>query len=286
MKKLAALLCGLLLGISSSCFADQYITVLGDRGKVGQVDVFIPYIDGNEDVFYEKKMNAAIDTAAQKMAKDVGEGTISYAVGLNRPSLVSILMVGTRKDGSRVEQALNLDLTTGEEFTVGDFYVSDENLAALLPENSQCFFREEGIAYRLGSSGPYDKLVPYRALATSLRIGEAGRIFKITRLTGNCAGKEVTLPSDGLFALKLEAEPEQSYGWHLANENELGGQVKKVGSSFAVPNYKEAMDSKVRMLGLEFIFFAKTTEAPLKLKLEYRRGWEKKVEKSFEFIVK
>lgn len=286
MKKLAALVCGLLLGLSSSCFADQYITVLGDRGTVGKVDAYVPYVDGNEDIFYEKKMNDAIDVAAQQMVRDLGEGSLSYTVGLNRPSLVSILMIGTKKDGTQLQQALNLDLTTGEEFTIGDFYVADENLAGLIPKNSQVFFREDGIAYREKNTGAYDKFVPYRALATSLRIGEAGRIFKITRLTENCAGKEVALPEDGIFAMKLEAEPEQSYGWHLANEKELAGKIKRIGSSFAVPNYKEAMDSKVRMLGVEFIMFAKSSDAPVKLRMEYRRGWEKKVARAFEFIVK
>ena len=64
---------------------------------------------------------------------------------MNRPSLISVLLKGT--NGERTYyRGVNLDLTTGREFTLDDFFFSNEEREKLLgkhPEN--VLFTDEGI---------------------------------------------------------------------------------------------------------------------------------------------
>ena len=81
-------------------FADQQTTVLQERVTIGKASATLPYLDGSNDVEYEKQLNALIRATATKLSKEVGGGSVSYAVKLNRPSLVSLLL--TASNGNKV----------------------------------------------------------------------------------------------------------------------------------------------------------------------------------------
>ena len=70
--------------------------------------------------------------AAAKLVKEVGgQGSVTYKVMLNRPSLVSLLLEADN-GGRKAYAGLNLDLTTGKEFEVTDFFVDNDNVKATM----------------------------------------------------------------------------------------------------------------------------------------------------------
>ena len=140
--------------------ADQRTTVLQEQATLGKASATLPYLDGSNDVEYEKQLNALIRAAATKLSKEVGGGTVSYAVKLNRPSLVSLLL--TASNGNEVAyQGLNLDLTTGKEFTVTDFFVDKEQVQQALGDYSRVLFAEDGFYLQQEKYGAYDSFVRY-----------------------------------------------------------------------------------------------------------------------------
>ena len=51
------------------------------------------YIDGSNSAELEKQANAMVRDAAAKLVKEVGgQGSVTYKVMLNRPSMVSLLL--------------------------------------------------------------------------------------------------------------------------------------------------------------------------------------------------
>ena len=67
----------LLLMLCLPALADQQTTVLQDQVTIGKASATLPYIDGSNDVEYEKQLNALIRAAATKLSKEVGGGTVS-----------------------------------------------------------------------------------------------------------------------------------------------------------------------------------------------------------------
>ena len=212
-------------------FADQQTTVLQERVTIGKASATLPYLDGSNDVEYEKQLNALIRAAATKLSKEVGGGSVSYAVKLNRPSLVSLLL--TASNGNEVAyQGLNLDLTTGKEFTVTDFFVDKEQVQQALGDYSRVLFAEDGFYVQQEKYGAYNSFVPYNKLLDHMRIGEAGRIMQVARLTAAASDKTLVLDKPGLLALKLASNPSTGYGWHMSADS---AAVVKVGSTFIIP---------------------------------------------------
>ena len=193
-------------------FADQQTTVLQEQATINKASATLPYIDGSNDVAYEKQLNTLIRETATKLSKEVGGGSVSYEVKLNRPSLVSILMCAT--NGSRTVYAgLNLDLTTGKEFTVTDFFVDKEEVQQALGDYERVLFAENGFYLQQEKYGEYSAFVPYAKVLNHMRIGEAGRIMQVARLTNAASGKTLVLDKPGLLALKLNANPSTGYSW-------------------------------------------------------------------------
>ena len=91
MKTLiTALLCMLLC---VPAFADQQTTVLSSPVNIKKATGFLPFIDGSNDPILEKEANNILQKYAEELVDKVGnKGTINYAVQLNRPSLVSVLL--------------------------------------------------------------------------------------------------------------------------------------------------------------------------------------------------
>lgn len=104
--------------------------------------------------------------AADKLVKEVGgQGSVTYKVMLNRPSLVSLLLEADN-GGRKAYAGLNLDLTTGKEFEVTDFFVDNDNVKAALGNYDNVLFGEEGLFVRSKKNAAYSSFVPYRDVVT------------------------------------------------------------------------------------------------------------------------
>lgn len=272
---LTTLLC---LAMCLTAFADQQTTVLRQEAAVGKAQAVLPYIDGSNSVELEKKANALVWAAAQDLSRQVGGGNISYEVTLNRPSLVSLLLTAQNGD-KKVYRGLNLDLTTGSEFSVTDFFIDNDEVKAALGAYDRVLFGEEGIYLNGGKGTPYDGFVPYSQLLTSMRIGEAGRIMQVARLTASSSKKTLVMEKGGLVALKLDANPSTGYGWAMSCAS---ANVQKVGSSFTIPRAEE---ERVGVPGVEIVFLAVRQPGTYNIKMEYKRPWEKLSLDSFTFTV-
>lgn len=274
---LTTILCLLL---SLPAFADQQTTVLQEQATLGKASVTLPYLDGSNDVEYEKQLNALIRAAATKLSKEVGGGTVSYAVKLNRPSLVSLLL--TASNGNKVAyQGLNLDLTTGKEFTVTDFFVDKEQVQQALGDYSRALFAEDGFYVQQEKYGAYNSFVPYNKLLDHMRIGEAGRIMQVARLTASASDKTLVLDKPGLLALKLASNPSTGYGWHMSADS---AAVVKVGSTFIIPREEEERVA-TGVAGTEILFLNVRQPGTYKVQMEYKRPWERISLEKFSFTV-
>ena len=80
------------MALSLPVFADQRTTVLTEDVTLGKVTAQLPYIDGSNIPAMEKQANAIVRTTAEKLAQQVGGGTVTYKVMLNRPSIVGLLL--------------------------------------------------------------------------------------------------------------------------------------------------------------------------------------------------
>lgn len=268
----------ILLLLALPAFADQQTTVLQEQTTIGRATATLPYIDGSNDVEYEKQLNTLIRDTATRLSKRVGGGSVSFSVKLNRPSLVGLLLTAT--NGERVAYAgLNLDLTTGKEFTVTDFFVDKEQVQQTLGDYSRVLFAEEGFYLQQEKDGPYMELVPYAKLLDHMRIGEAGRIMQVARLTEAASGKTLLLDKPGLVALKLNANPSTGYGWQMQASS---AAVTKVGSSFTILREEEA---RVGTPGTEILFLNVQQPGSYTVTMEYKRPWERISLNKFSFKI-
>ncbi len=260
-------------------FADQQTTVLNEQTALGKASASLPYIDGSNDAALEKQVNALVHDVAAKLAKEVGgAGSVSYKVMLNRPSVVSLLLEADN-GGRKAYAGLNLDLTTGKEFGVTDFFVDDDNVKAALGNYNNVLFGEAGLYVREGKNAAYSNFVPYGKVLTSMRIGEAGRLLQMAKITEKAAGKTLKLPKSGLVAIKLDSNPSTGYGWEMSCTSK---NVAKVGSSFTIPGQQ---DERVGVPGTEILVLAVTQPGTYNVRMDYKRSWEKMSLQSFNFNI-
>ena len=260
-------------------FADQQTTVLNEQTALGKASASLPYIDGSNDAALEKQVNALVHDVAAKLAKEVsGAGSVSYKVMLNRPSVVSLLLEADN-GGRKAYAGLNLDLTTGKEFGVTDFFVDDDNVKAALGNYNNVLFGEAGLYVREGKNAAYSNFVPYGKVLTSMRIGEAGRLLQMAKITEKAAGKTLKLPKSGLVAIKLDSNPSTGYGWEMSCASK---NVAKVGSSFTIPGQQ---DERVGVPGTEILVLAVTQPGTYNVRMDYKRSWEKMSLQSFNFNI-
>lgn len=277
------LLCMLL---SFTAQAYQVNTVLCENTNLGKAEVRLPVIDGSADEDVEKEANALLLNTAKDLVKAVGgNGSVSYEVTLNRPSLLSILLKA-ENGRSFAYEAVNIDMASGKPFELHDFVMDVEQTKEAFGKCKSVLFTEKGIAKQLKKVGPYEDEVSYHTLLPFLRIGEAGRLLQIARLTDKAEGKTVTLEHCGLVAFKLESNPSTGYTWNLANDPAYFQKVEKVGTSFIIPGQRR--EDVVGQPGMEILMVAMLEPGKYRVQLEYRRSWEKTSakRKSFNVIVK
>ena len=258
--------------------ADQQTTVLSERTKLKNAVCELPYIDGSNNETLEKQANNLLRETARSLVEKVGgAGSLGYRVTLNRPSLISILLEA-HNGGRTAYKGLNLDLTSGREFGIGEFFMNSSEMDALLEGSRDILYSEDGLLLAARQNGAYDGLLPYSELLPYLRIGEAGRILQIARLTRACDGKTLKLRRGGLLAFKLDANPSSGYGWNFTADE----GVTKVGSSFIMP---KATDQRVGTPGVEIIFLAVKSGGTHVIEMSYKRPWERLVIDSFKLTV-
>ena len=260
MKKIAGALLAALLLFCQSAFADQPTTVLTEVKSGKQVTLEIPVIDGANDEMFQRSANSVLRSAADDVADKVGKkGTVTYEVTLNRPSLVSVLLKGSNNKRSYF-RAVNIDLTTGREFSLDEFFFGGEEREKLLGKNSEnVLFTEDGIAFAEKKGAAYDRGFSYQELLPLSRIGDIGRLITVWKLTENSDGKILALKQGDLFAFKLNANPST-------------GGIVKAGSSFMITNSQKEQTGTP---GLEFQFYAAKLPGTYRLQLSYQRPWEK-----------
>ena len=159
MKKIAGALLAALLLFCQSVFADQPTTVLTEIKDGKQIHMERPVIDGANDEALQHAANNVLRSAADEVAGKVGKkGKVTYEVTLNRPSLVSVLLKGSNNKRSYF-RAVNIDLTTGREFSLDEFFFGGEEREKLLGKNSEnVLFTEKGIAFAEKKGAVYDRV--------------------------------------------------------------------------------------------------------------------------------
>ena len=273
MKKAIGAALAVALLFCQTGFADQPTTVLTELKTGKQVTAEVPFIDGANDEMLQRAANSVLNNAADEVTDKIGKkGTVNYTVTLNRPSLVSVLLKGV--NGSRTYfRAVNIDLTTGREFDLDEFFFRSEEREALLGKNTEnVLFTEEGIAVSEKKGAAYDRQFSYQELLPLARIGDIGRLLTVWKLTEKSDGKTLAVKQGDLFAFKLNANPSTGYQWiHTVSGGPEQGLIK-TGSSFMIPNSQR---EQVGTPGVEVQFFAARLPGTYQLKLNYQRPWEK-----------
>ena len=273
MKKIAGALLAALLLFCQSVFADQPTTVLTEIKDGKQIHMERPVIDGANDELLQHAANNVLRSAADEVADKVGKkGTVTYEVTLNRPSLVSVLLKGSN-DKRSYFRAVNIDLTTGREFTLDEFFFGGEEREKLLGKSSEnVLFTENGIAFAEKKGAVYDRTFSYQELLPLSRIGDIGRLITVWKLTENSDGKILTLKQGDLFAFKLNANPSTGFQWVNSVSGGPANGIVKAGSSFMISNSQKEQTGTP---GLEFQFYAAKLTGTYRLQLSYQRPWEK-----------
>lgn len=272
MRILGILLCCLILGLSTVAFAEQPMTVFSKVVATKNMQGEIPEIDGLRYTNLQKSVNGILNSKVKDLLAQVGgSGTVSYEVKLNRPSLVGILLKATN-GGRTAYQAVNLDMTTGNEFSIRDFVGEGNAVHEILGAYEGVLFADNGIYTRTSSGAAYSNFVSYSKLFPLLRTGEAGRLLTVYGLTRAVEDKVVTVKAGELLALQLESNRTTGYSWFVEG-NGYAGQFYEQGRSYVLPG--NAANNRTGMPGLEIIVFGAQEPGEYKVNMEYKRAWEK-----------
>lgn len=272
MRILGILLCCLILGLSTVAFAEQPTTVFSKVVATKNMQGEIPEIDGLRYTNLQKSVNGILNSKVKDLLAQVGgSGTVSYEVKLNRPILVGILLKATN-GGRTAYQAVNLDMTTGNEFSIRDFVGEGNAVHEILGAYEGVLFADNGIYTRTSSGAAYSNFVSYSKLFPLLRTGEAGRLLTVYGLTRAVEDKVVTVKAGELLALQLESNRTTGYSWFVEG-NGYAGQFYELGRSYVLPG--NAANNRTGMPGLEIIVFGAQEPGEYKVNMEYKRAWEK-----------
>lgn len=269
MKKILFVLL-LCFSFCTMTFAEQDTTILSMPTKCFNAEGILPYIDGCPDEDFERKANGVIINTIRSMVKQIGQaGTFSYSVQLNRSSVVSILLKA--QNGNRTfYKSLNLDLTKGVDAPIYTFFVQNEEMAKILGKFDSYIFTDNGVYLKDKGHLKYDRFIPFAKILTNVRIGEAGRLFKIARLTRKSEKKILHIPKNSLFAIQLDSNPTTGYRWNA--DLPPKGEIIKISSSFIIPNQEKQQTGTP---GKEILFFYTNTPGKYDINFHYNRSWEK-----------
>ncbi len=276
MRRIFYLLMMLLL-LCAPAWADQPTTVLTRQVADSSKTIDIPVIDGANNEVFQTNANSLLARTAEDLAKKLGKDAhVTYQVGLNRPSLVSVLFIGTN-GGKRYEKALNVDLTSGQEFGLDDFFFSGEQRDAVLGREGKdyhsVYFTDDGIYTSAKEGEPYNRFHSYGALMAIMRMGDAGRLVTVWKLTEACADTVFTVPAGSLFAMKLAANPTTGNQWIPTITGGPKDGLFKTGSVFTLPG--NAPREQIGAPGTEIQFYTAQIPGTYQVRLNYQKPWDK-----------
>lgn len=299
----------------------------------------VPVIDALETAALEQNANKILSAAVHKMADKVGKkGRVSFEVGLNKNELVSFLIKGEKlkneknkgennksekirdeklkgenSDGKSAQifavyyDAVNIDLTTGNEFGTDSFYFDGPEMEKILGKKGSAYtsvyFAENGIYTAKGKYAAYSDFHSYGDLIGLMRMGEAGRLVPIVKLTRNCEDMTLTVDKGTLIALNLATNPSTGYQWmesisegevflpgYGSDENtglNTGLNIKtglyRTGRIFTLPH--EGVRNVPGSPGTELQFFHAAKKGIYTVTMSYKRPWEN-VSGVYEFSFK
>ena len=162
-----------------------------------------------------------------------------------------------------------------------DFFVDKEQVQQALSDYDKVLFAEDGFYLQQQKYGAYNSFVPYNKLLDHMRIGEAGRIMQVARLTAAASGKTLVLDKPGLLALKLASNPSTGYSWQMSANSTA---VVRVGSTFIIPREEEERVA-TGVAGTEILFLNVQQPGTYKVQMEYKRPWERISLDKFTFTI-
>jgi len=264
----------IMLTLSFQAFADQPTTVLHESLHGGTLTGERPVLDGATNAELQKAANRTLKKLVDELADRMDKrGRLDFEVALNRPSLVTMTLHGHSDGGKDFYKAANIDLTTGREFTLDDFFQATESRTEIMgdAETSDVLFAEDGVYTHSSEQLAYLTRIPYSDLLSCCRIGDIGRILPVWRLTRECEERTLQVPEGSLIAIRVESNPSTGYRWQPVVTGGTGN-LYLIGGTFTMTN--ENPDS-VGASGYEILVMAAQTSGVYDVKMQYKRPWEK-----------
>ena len=279
MKKILLLLL-LVFCFAATALANGQITLLARSVNDGPVKGVIPEVDGINDVNMQKSINGVLKTRAYELARELpAEGVISYNQLLDKASIFSVVLQATTGDRT-LYKAVNIDVTTGKECVLSDFFRDKEGFERVLDGYQDIVMGEAGVYTRNEKYSAYDRFVPYSALLRFVDIGEAGRLLTVHKITNAAADAALHIKAGELVAIKLDSNRSTGYTWELGSESKSSGVIE-IGTSYLMPSGKDT--SAVGAMGTDIIVIGTDKAGSFPVKLNYKRQWEKYPVSSMQF---
>ena len=271
MKKVVLLIL-LMFCFANSVWAEGRTTVLSRSVNNGSITGNIPEVDAISDDNMRKSINEVLKARSYELAQALqSDCVIGYTRLLDRASIFSI-MLEAKAGEKTLYKAVNIDVTTGKECVIGDFFRDKEGLLKSLGGYEDIAFGETGIYTRNDNFGSYETFVPYSKILRYVDIGEAGRFLTVHKLTGAAAGSKLHINEGELVAVKLDSNRSSGYLWELNASSKSSGLLE-IGTSYIMPANQE--NKSVGSKGIDIIVLGAAEPGRYPVKLDYKRQWEK-----------
>ena len=271
MKKILLLFL-LVFCFASTALANGQITLLSRSIDNGPIKGVIPEVDGISDENMQKSINGVLKMRAYELARQLpAECEVSYNQLLDKASVFSVVLKATAGDRT-LYKAVNIDVTTGKECVLSDFFRDKEGFERVLDGYEDIALGDAGVYTRSEKYSTYDKFVPYAALLRFVNIGEAGRFLTVHKITKAAEGAALHVKAGELVAIKLDSNRSTGYAWEIASESKSAG-VQEIGTSYLMPGGKDT--SIVGAMGTDIIVIGTDKAGSFPVKLNYKRQWEK-----------
>ena len=271
MKKILLLFL-LVFCFASTALANGQITLLSRSIDNGPIKGVIPEVDGISDENMQKSINGVLKMRAYELAREFPtESVISYNQLLDKASIFSIVLKATTSERT-LYKAVNIDVTTGKECILSDFFRDKEGFERVLDGYQDIALGNTGVYTRSEKYGVYSKFVPYAALLRFVDIGEAGRLLTVYKITKAAEGAALHIKAGELVAIKLDSNRSTGYAWEIDSGSKSAG-VLEIGTSYLMPGGKDT--SAIGAMGTDIIVLGTDKAGSFPVKLNYKRQWEK-----------
>ena len=279
MKKILLLFL-LVFCIASTALANGQISLLSRSVDDGPIKGVVPEVDGISDENMQKSINEVLKMRAYELARELPtECIVSYNQLLDKTSVFSVVLKATTLEKT-LYKAVNIDVTTGKECVLSDFFRDKEGFERVLDGYEDIVLDDAGVYTRSEKYSVYDKFVPYATLLRFVDIGEAGRFLTVHKITKASAGAALHINAGELVAIKLDSNRSTGYTWEIDSESKSAGLIE-IGTSYLMPGGKDT--SLIGAMGTDIIFIGTDKVGSFPVKLNYKRQWEKYPVSSIQF---